>query len=228
MESAAAQGSVAMVTVVLMTYVFHARHNALSGYQAKSKDLPKDCVWLDQSSFEVFTSILDTIVPSNSLADLRGECAKSAVCSVYGDEPPATDSVLSLERLLKNGEDWLRMGAIDINADTLSAMKLQMHGASHSLREVYILLKVLSTSVGSFFLTGYPVPFQVRALSHVQCFSIIQCIMLLFPYFQSNWDLWLEPMRWLPFEILLLQVCEPLSRFRVTLFTSRNKYLPAF
>jgi hypothetical protein len=125
----------------------------------KYSQLHGDCLWLDQTSFDVLTAICDTIVPSYN-SDL--DCSRSLLEEELLKISPiiSTKCVLTIDNLMRNKEVLLR-GAVESRTHILVADALQTFSHKFDQQQLYILLRLLGTSIGCFLLTGIPVPFQV-------------------------------------------------------------------
>ncbi len=145
--------------------------NDKSGRICKLSVLPADCEWMDQASFEVLTAICDAMIPSYN-ADL--DCSQAQLedeLHRIGSNQLPKNCALSVENLIAKRRNLLR-GAVESRTHILSADALQSFAYKFDQHQLYILLRLLGTSVGCYLICGYPVPYQVRTTATIilQCF----------------------------------------------------------
>ena len=154
--------SASMSASVLLAYHIYLRNSDHNSKYLKISKLPEGITWLDQQTFEVFTALCDAIVPSYTVQ----ECNKDRITQAFDQIHPLLkhfDSSISIDAVEKLNT-YICAGATEHHTHKHCAHALERTTTKAERRQLYFVLKLLSTSIGSFILTGYPVPFQVLKL----------------------------------------------------------------
>jgi hypothetical protein len=152
-------------------YYFHLKARTNQGKKLKVLKLPPS-EWLDEASFLSFTAIIDTFIPSFSTAECSDENIVQAIKNfgVNAEDVPSNFPINPTE-IAKN-RNFLCAGAVDYGTHRHIEQSLNVILSTTEKEKLVGLLKALSTSVGSFFFTGYPVPFHELPL-HIREQSIL-------------------------------------------------------
>eukprot|EP01038_Epipyxis_sp_PR26KG_P007747 gene7747-10524_t len=126
---------------------------------------PSEYEWLDQSSFDVVTAIVDTLIPAEPL--ITKEILESIIQIHFNHEE---QPIFEIDKILKDElvVEYLRSGAVDLNTHINVVQTLTKMVPKGKLQQLYFVLKALSTSFGAFILTGKACPFQDLPLSNRQ------------------------------------------------------------
>lgn len=156
-------GVALFVGAVALTRVNRWKNSYLYDPNSRSiefSQLHEDCLWLDQTSFDVLTAICDTLVPSYH-SEL--DCSQLLLQEELTKISPVISNkcALTIDNLVHNKLVLLR-GAVESRTHILVADALQTFSHKFDQQQLYILLRILGTSIGGYFLTGIPVPFQVK------------------------------------------------------------------
>ena len=94
-------GIAVTASVVLATVFAISRSKARSGKCSPSTPLPPSITWMDQDSFNVFTAMMDTIIPSHDeKSDLTAEKIADAAFQI-AEQVPIDSSLMSTAELAK-------------------------------------------------------------------------------------------------------------------------------
>jgi hypothetical protein len=151
--------SAAAAASLLVGYHVYLRNSDHQSKYLKLQKLPDEIHWLDQQTFEVFTALCDTIVPSYTVQ----ECNTDRIVQAFDQIHPRLktfDTSISVSAMEKM-KTYICAGAVEHSTHKHCALALERTTTKSEKRQLYLVLKLLSTSIGSFLLTGYPVPFQV-------------------------------------------------------------------
>ena len=129
--------------------------------------------WLDDDAMQVLSAVCDAFLPheasgSFSREQIAAELVRSAGKSLAGKtvseiealfprvfEAMATPSVM---------EHHVQRGALDANVPARVARLIGEVALEKDRRDLYMVLRALSTSVGCFLITGHAIPFQHLSL----------------------------------------------------------------
>lgn len=119
---------------------------------------PKECLWLDEDGFRVFSAMVDTFIPEYSDEELDIEAVKKAIDVIC---PGLFEKSRMTVKELRSHRPLLSRGAIQENVDSLAAIALQNNLPIYSAKELAGLFKVMATSVGNGMVTGFFGPFHL-------------------------------------------------------------------
>ncbi len=145
---------------LFVAYHIYLRNSDHPSKYIKFPKLPDNIKWLDQQTFEVFTAFCDTIVPSYTIQ----ECNTNRITQAFDLINPRLkefEETLTIEAVEKL-KSYLCAGGTDFGTHKHCAEALERTATKAEKRQLYCVLKLLSTTIGTFILTGYPAPFQVR------------------------------------------------------------------
>jgi hypothetical protein len=115
--------------------------------------------WLDQDSYEVLTSICDTFIPHINIEDINETSIKQAFKECDESDLFASGA-FSIDNLLQH-KQHLSRGAIESDIHINISKAIQNFVKNEDQFKLYLLLKLLSTSLGTFILSGsYFTPFH--------------------------------------------------------------------
>lgn len=123
--------------------------------------LPKDCDWLDLGSYSVLIAIIDTIVPELSETEAIDDDALLAEITKLCPQLLADSDLAFSVAHLRSKETFLRLGGIRANTHVNFCDSVQRLCTKDEKLQLYLVLKLLSTSIGTLLLTGFPFAFQV-------------------------------------------------------------------
>lgn len=152
--------SLSLVVAALTGYHLWLRTSEDADQYIASPVLPPDLRWLDKQTYEVFTALCDTVVPAYSVRECTPERVRAALAVLHPDL--CSSEALHFLRNLDHYANYLCAGAVQHGVHRLCAQALQRASTKRELRTLFFVLKLLSTSVGTLLLTGYPAPFQVK------------------------------------------------------------------
>lgn len=125
---------------------------------SKTSCLPPGVTWCDQSSYDVLVAICDTLIPSLSLS----ECSDEEIIKAFqamGVEDVPQDSGVSVANIA-HARAYLCSGAVECGTPRHVAEAVQKLISPPDQELLYLVLRALSTTLGSLLLTGYPLPFH--------------------------------------------------------------------
>lgn len=165
--------AVTMAVISVTVFVTIGRVSTSGGKKLKKAKLPPGA-WLSQGSFSALEALVDTFFPSVSIVDSNREDIKQLALSL-GVLPDGKEGLNDVE--IKRVEKFLAMGAHEYGTAKHVMHALKTCCSKTDQTTLGIALFVLSTTFGSFLLTGYPVPFYVS--KHHLCPS---CYIILINY----------------------------------------------
>lgn len=142
----------------------HGRNQTL-----KSIKKPESITWLDDDCYLALTAICDTLFPSLSYSQCTDEKIQKALTtnhtllyernqSFYNRlSPSSNDNGASKEP--NPYRKYLYTGALEHGTPKQAAEALQQFITKDEKFQIYLILKLLSNSLGCFLLTGYFIPF---------------------------------------------------------------------
>ena len=140
----------------------HADNETQSNNNVSNKStLPSGNDWLDQVGYDVLTSICDAIIPSVGDADLTTKSVNQAVDALHPEmrQSGLADSIDA--NFIAKNKAYLGRGAVEMNVPAVAADAIGRLITPTERQQVYVMLRVMSTSAGCFLVTGMPVAFQV-------------------------------------------------------------------
>lgn len=156
--------SIATLSFFVAYHVYLRNSDKASKYVKVGK-LSEKIDWLDQESFAVLASFCDAFIPSLSLQECNEDAVYTAIQSFH-PELAQQQHHFDVKALLQH-KSFLCTGALDYGTHKHAVEALQNLATKADKQQLSIILKLLTTSVGSFLLTGYPVPFQVSLFFEV-------------------------------------------------------------
>lgn len=148
------------VSAIYLSYSFSNTNN--SNIKKSQINYPKkddEIKWLDQDSFEVITSICDTFIPHINIDDINETSIKQAFNEVDESDLFASGA-FSIDDLLQH-KKHLSRGAIESEIHINISKAIQNFVKNEDQFKLYLLLKLLSTSIGTLILSGsYCTPFH--------------------------------------------------------------------
>lgn len=151
----------AAVTVTFSVWVGAKRRAILSTAKTscKTECLPADCEWLSQGSFDVLTAICDAFIPAIKPSELTTEKVHDSIDSIH--PLLRTDAVQFTDAYIADNKEFLCRGALDLKVHLATTDAIGKLITAEERFQLSLMLKLLSTSAGSFMVTGFPVAFQV-------------------------------------------------------------------
>ncbi len=135
----------------------------------KSVKKPESITWLDEDCYLALTAICDTLFPSLSYFQCTEEKIQKALTTNHSLLYERNQSFY--DRLSPSSNDngaskepnpyrkYLYTGALEHGTPKQAAEALQQFITKDEKFQIYLILKLLSTSLGCFLLTGYFIPF---------------------------------------------------------------------
>lgn len=117
--------------------------------------------WLNGNSYVVLAAIIDAVIPAYTLAECSDQNILKTLHSLHPQLPDCEHIILNVKDISKY-RTYLCAGALQYGNHKQIAELLERFSTTLEKRKLNMLLQLLSTSLGGFFLTGYPIPFQVR------------------------------------------------------------------
>ena len=155
---------VAALSTVALTFILGVRsqrnkiQNTKSGI-CRRFEITEATEWLDQGSYDVITSIVDTFLPSIVPHELTLGRLHEAVDAIH---PKLRKFGVPIDQsVLEEHRDYLCRGALDMNLHTIVAEALGKLITDTERLQAHLMLRVLSTSLGCYMVTGFPAAFQV-------------------------------------------------------------------
>lgn len=153
-------GLAAAAVVWLITRHVQLKYGGASGAKGKARmsKLPDGVTWIGQSSYEVLIAVCDALLPSLSVK----ECSDEELLKSFAKLGVTTvddDLGVSL-RAIGQVRAYLCAGAVDCGTPKHAAEALQSLISVPEQEQLSLVLLLLSTSVGNFLFSGYPVAFQ--------------------------------------------------------------------
>jgi hypothetical protein len=124
--------------------------------------------WCDRDSFEVLSQLCDALIPSFPATSCTTEAIQSAIIAIHpslAKESNKTSMIFNVDHL-QNHKEYLCRGAIDIRLPKVFAKVIQKLASQDDQWKLYLLLKLLSTSIGTYLLFGWPVAFTDLPLQY--------------------------------------------------------------
>lgn len=124
--------------------------------------------WCDQASFEVLSQLCDALIPSLPTASCTPEAIQSAIIAIHPSLAKESNrkSMIFNVNDLQHHKEYLCRGAIDIRLPIVFAKVIQKLASQDDQWKLYLLLKLLSTSIGTYLLFGWPIAFQDLPLQY--------------------------------------------------------------
>ncbi len=151
-------GQVAVASLVV--YHFYLKTCDEGRKYTKPVKKAESLTWLDESSFNVFVAVVDALLPSLSVHDCNPDLVRSVIANIDENLLIDAKSSMTVDEVMKN-KAYLLSGALDFGTHNHSANALQNLVSKDEQNKLLAILKLLNTSIGTFLLTGYPVPFHV-------------------------------------------------------------------
>mmetsp|Transcript_11168 Transcript_11168/g.18288 ORF Transcript_11168/g.18288 Transcript_11168/m.18288 type:complete len:515 (+) Transcript_11168:80-1624(+) len=126
--------------------------------------LPSHVTWIDDDTFRVVVAICDAFIPGLRAGELSEQAIWEALDAIH---PKIRESGLfDAGEFLKDKDrqTYLQRGALDLRVPITACELLQRALTKQEQSKIYVLLKILSTSLGCMLVTGYPVPFPVLSV----------------------------------------------------------------
>lgn len=117
---------------------------------------PKECFWLDSLSYSALVAVCDTFLPRSNEEGPFQDDLKACVNKFYPG--------LYQTGIFPNISEFhnnLVLGALDADIPALVALAFENCLQPTVKLQLFLLLKMLSSSLGCFLLTGNAAPFQV-------------------------------------------------------------------
>jgi len=124
--------------------------------------------WCDRESFEVLSQLCDALIPSLPATSCTSEAILSAIIAIHpslAKESNKTSMIFNVDHL-QNHKEYLCRGAIDIRLPKVFAKVIQKLASQDDQWKLYLLLKLLSTSIGTYLLFGWPIAFPDLPLQY--------------------------------------------------------------
>lgn len=165
--------------------IFSVYYNWRKSLKASSRAIlclkrPEGATWLDDDAFAVLTAICDALIPHIEPEDLTMANLRSAVDAIC---PGVFEALKFTSEDLNRHKTHLSRGAIESKLPETVALIMQQFVYEKDRKEVSLLLKLLSTSLGGFIFSLKLAPFQVRFINMFKPFRnhwIIHCVYVLF------------------------------------------------
>jgi hypothetical protein len=142
----------------LVVYHLYLKTCSPSSKYMKTVKKPDSVLWIDECQYNVFSAICDTLIPALTSSECSSEKLQESLNAIHKEVTKETG--MTLQHLLNN-KRYLCAGACDYGTNRHAAETLQLFISNEELAKLSTILKLFNTSVGTFLLTGYPVPFQV-------------------------------------------------------------------
>jgi hypothetical protein len=151
----------------LVAYHLYLKTCSPSSKYMKFVKKPDSVQWIDECQYNVFSAICDTLIPAFTASECSSEKLEECLEAIHKDVSKETG--MTLQHLLKN-KRYLCAGACDYGTNRHAAETLQLFISNEELAKLSLILKLFNTSAGTFLLTGYPVPYQVRVFDSTHNF----------------------------------------------------------
>jgi hypothetical protein len=203
--------TVYLAATTLLAYHAYLRNYEPSLQYSRKSTIPSHVEWLDQETFDVFCALCDTVVPSCSAQ----QCNTKTVLAALDMLHPSLKSIdigIPINDIDKL-KSYLCAGALQYGTHKHCVEALHRVTSTAEKKQMFITLKVLSTSLGTMVMTGYPLPFHVSRRqivfygfadkSSLRCLSQKLSLTLRERVLQSFRDSCLEPKK----QLFLVSYC---------------------
>lgn len=124
--------------------------------------------WINQSSFEVLTSICDALIPS-----IENDSFDEQMQILQRLQDVSLDVLSNKSDITEIEKKYITRGAIELKVHEEVARGMQSDLLSEDKKKISELLNILTYSAGNYLLTGYPVPFEDLSLKY-RCLALKQ------------------------------------------------------
>ena len=125
----------------------------LQAYKKKSSEL----TWVDDNAFEVVVAICDAFIPKLDENSISG----SSVIASFENLYPGISKIGILPKDFVYHKKHIARGALESDIPFIMCLAFQNLLSKNDQIKLFLLLKLLSTTVGCFLITGNFAPFQV-------------------------------------------------------------------
>jgi hypothetical protein len=148
--------------VLFVAFFIHSSLSGSNNQALKGVKKPEEIHWLDQDCYATLAAICDTLFPSLS----TNECNEKNFRAALRDFHPQfyDQNKAFIDGKLAKNKKYLFTGAVEYGTPKHAAEALQNSLTIAERDQLYYILKALSTTLGSFLLTGHLSPFQVAEL----------------------------------------------------------------
>lgn len=177
-------GAATSVLLAISWWRFQKLFKSSNNYLKKQR-LPSSTSvkWLDSSSFEVLAAVCDAFIPSLSDSEITSEALVKAMSEIH---PKFYNSGLAFSTdMLHQNLEYLSRGMMDLNIHIMSAEVIEKYVSNDDKFQLYLILKIMSTTVGSLLVLAKPVPFQVA----IYAYNFVYYVLLLLIYFVKSLSL---------------------------------------
>lgn len=115
--------------------------------------------WLDEGSYAVLCSIVDALIPKLDESDVEPERIQDELVAMLGAKAASLPIFASL--FSEESKSHLQRGGLESEIPSLMALAVGQFALKKDRDELLLALKIMSTSLGCFVLTGYFQPFNL-------------------------------------------------------------------
>lgn len=116
--------------------------------------------------------LCDAFIPSLSADQCSTDAIKETLDAMHPSLRDESDLLFADTARIKAFQQYLQRGSLEMDIHLMTAQALQKLTTPSEKQQLYLLLKVLSTSIGCFLVTGSPAAVQDMSLDsrvHLLC-----------------------------------------------------------
>lgn len=156
-------GYILLTLLIIIGYFYHWHLLQTQNQSLKGIHKPEEITWLDEDAYLTLTTICDSLLPSLTLK----ECTEEKLTNLLSSMPHPffyQENKIFIQQILTKQQKYLLTGALEYGTHKQAAETLQIFTSKEEQFQLYLILKILSTTIGTFLLTGYPVPYHVSPI----------------------------------------------------------------